>query len=393
MPARVVLAAASALALSSCRPTEPPPAAAPSSPAPTTTASGLVWTELRPGNGEPLAPGDLAVVAYQARRADGEVFEDRTDRDQPVRIPVAQSNPIFWQEALQLMRVGGRYALTVPARLLWPEALRPPWLPVDGTAAYDVEVLRAVRQQAWIKPDPAHVQEGDGYSYQVLAPGDAGTAPAQPTDWVAMHFTAFDAHGNVVDSSRPLERPVRFRPSVAPSTFLERVSSVMRPGSRWTCLVPAKLAWRQPHEVLRPDDETCWVVELLSIEPPLPLPEFARPPDDALTTTASGLRVQILTPGSGPLATAADTVDVHYVGWRADGSVVDSSYAFGRPTRLAVDGLVPGWREGVQLLRPGGAAYLVVPAHLAYGRDGLPQKHIEPDTELVFRVELVSIVR
>ncbi len=230
-----------------------------------TLPSGLVCHELRAGEGAPLAAGDLAVVTYVARRADGQVFEERTAAGREARIPVAPSNPIFWPDALALMHPGGRYSLRVPATSTWPAPLRPAWLPADGHVTYEVEVLRAIRFVAPMRPDPARTLAGDGFEYQVLAAGDAHAPDTQPTATVELDFTAWDQHGNVIDSTRPLEQPARFQPARAPTPFLARAAMAMKPGARWICAVPAQLALPRAGAVLAPEAPTWWMVELRTV--------------------------------------------------------------------------------------------------------------------------------
>ena len=107
-------------------------------------------------------------------------------------------------------------------------------------------------------------------------------------------------------------------------------------------------------------------------------------------TTASGLRYQIITEGSGEHPTVADTVAVHYVGRLPDGKVFDSSYTTGQPAQFPLAGVIPGWTEGVQLMRPGGKARFVIPARLAYGEKGAGGV-IPPNTDLTFDIELLAI--
>ncbi|MDA1264408.1 MAG: FKBP-type peptidyl-prolyl cis-trans isomerase [Planctomycetota bacterium] len=117
-------------------------------------------------------------------------------------------------------------------------------------------------------------------------------------------------------------------------------------------------------------------------------PEFVLPSDDQLVTTASGLRYQILDPGSGRSPVPTDTVTVRYAGWTLEGQLFDASYP-GKST-FPLGRVIPGWTEGLQHLMTGGTAILVIPSDLAYGPHGAPPK-IGPNATLVFRVDLVSV--
>jgi FKBP-type peptidyl-prolyl cis-trans isomerase len=109
-----------------------------------------------------------------------------------------------------------------------------------------------------------------------------------------------------------------------------------------------------------------------------------------VTTTASGLQVEMLAAGEGPTPTAANTVLVHYEGRLADGTVFDSSYQRGQPAVFGVSDVIPGWTEGLQLMRPGGKARFTIPPELGYGARGAGGV-IPPNAVLVFDVELLAI--
>ncbi len=107
-------------------------------------------------------------------------------------------------------------------------------------------------------------------------------------------------------------------------------------------------------------------------------------------TTASGLQYEMLTEGNGALPKATDKVTVHYKGTLIDGTEFDSSYSRGQPVTFPLGNVIPGWTEGLQLVKAGGKAKLYIPSALAYGERGAGAK-IGPNEALVFEVELVSI--
>lgn len=120
--------------------------------------------------------------------------------------------------------------------------------------------------------------------------------------------------------------------------------------------------------------------------PPIPAPkDVAAPPADAVKT-ASGLASKVLTPGkSTDHPTAESTVTVHYTGWTTDGKMFDSSRS-GAPATFALNRVIKGWTEGVQLMVVGEQRRFWIPVELAYNnRAGRPQGM------LVFDVELLQI--
>ncbi len=107
-------------------------------------------------------------------------------------------------------------------------------------------------------------------------------------------------------------------------------------------------------------------------------------------TTASGLQYEVLTEGSGESPKPTDQVTVHYRGTLPDGTVFDSSYDRGEPATFPVNGVIAGWTEALQLMKPGAKYRLVIPPALAYAERGAGGD-IGPNQALVFEVELISV--
>jgi len=109
------------------------------------------------------------------------------------------------------------------------------------------------------------------------------------------------------------------------------------------------------------------------------------------STTASGLKYQVLKRGTGTLSPkATDTVKVHYHGTLLNGTVFDSSVQRGQPISFPLNGVIPGWTEGVQLMKVGDKFKFEIPPNLAYG-PASPTPAIPPNSTLVFEVELLAI--
>ena len=108
--------------------------------------------------------------------------------------------------------------------------------------------------------------------------------------------------------------------------------------------------------------------------------------------TDSGLRYQIIQKGSGAQASQGKEISVHYKGQLADGTVFDSSYDRKQPIdfTVGVGQVIKGWDEGLQLLKVGDKARLVIPSQLAYGSQGAGGV-IPPDATLIFDVELMDV--
>ena len=107
--------------------------------------------------------------------------------------------------------------------------------------------------------------------------------------------------------------------------------------------------------------------------------------------TASGLQYEVLKEGSGPKATLADLVKVHYVGTLLNGQQFDSSRDRGQPYETRLDAVISGWTEVLQLMSQGDRYKVWIPYQLAYGNQGSGQ--IPGGAALVFDMELVEIVK
>lgn len=111
---------------------------------------------------------------------------------------------------------------------------------------------------------------------------------------------------------------------------------------------------------------------------------------EGVMTTESGLQYIVVEEGSGEAPAATDQVTVHYTGKLLDGTEFDSSLTRGEPITFALNRVIPGWTEGVQLMKPGAKYTFFIPPQLGYGERGAPGV-IPPNSALIFDVELISV--
>lgn len=111
--------------------------------------------------------------------------------------------------------------------------------------------------------------------------------------------------------------------------------------------------------------------------------------EKGVKTSSTGLMYKIDKAGTGEAPTDSDTVVVNYKGTLIDGKEFDNSYTRGEPLSFRLDGVIPGWTEGLKNLKKGGKIKLVIPPELAYGKTGVPG--IPANSTLVFDVELLDI--
>jgi FKBP-type peptidyl-prolyl cis-trans isomerase len=111
---------------------------------------------------------------------------------------------------------------------------------------------------------------------------------------------------------------------------------------------------------------------------------------EGVKITPSGLQYTITQEGTGKSPKATDNVTVHYTGKLVDGTIFDSSVQRGQPASFGLSQVIPGWTEGLQLLKEGGKAILYIPYNLGYGEQGAGGQ-IPPYATLIFEVELIKV--
>ncbi|MGH1542091.1 MAG: FKBP-type peptidyl-prolyl cis-trans isomerase [Arenicella sp.] len=106
-------------------------------------------------------------------------------------------------------------------------------------------------------------------------------------------------------------------------------------------------------------------------------------------TTESGLQYKVIKEGKGAMPEAGKSVEVNYKGSLIDGTVFDSSYDRGQSATFPLDGVIPGFSEGLKLMKEGAKYEFYIPSDLAYGENGPPS--IGPSQTLIFEVELIKV--
>lgn len=111
---------------------------------------------------------------------------------------------------------------------------------------------------------------------------------------------------------------------------------------------------------------------------------------DGIQTTPSGLQYKVITQGEGKQPTSHSRVKCHYEGRLINGQVFDSSYKRGEPAEFSLNQVIPGWTEGLQLMKVGSKYEFHIPPALGYGKVGVPG-HIPGNAVLIFTVELLDV--
>ncbi|MEM9023390.1 MAG: FKBP-type peptidyl-prolyl cis-trans isomerase, partial [Bacteroidota bacterium] len=172
----------------------------------------------------------------------------------------------------------------------------------------------------------------------------------------------------------------------------EEAFSIFSVGDKATLVIPAHLGYGpRGSRGIPPNADLIFEVELVEITDIPP----AEPYDirgTELLEMPSGLKYYLVKETSGRQATNGDTVQFHYTGYLEDGSKFDSTFDRGQPVifKLGSGQLLPGWDEGMMLLKEGEKARLMIPPVLAFGPAGLPPT-IPANATLIMDVEVLSV--
>lgn len=237
-------------------------------------------------------------------------------------------------------------------------------------------------------PPADAVKTASGLASKVLAPGKDTRKPTAD-EFVTVQYTGWTSDGKMFDSSYARGTPNTFPVSRVIKGWGEGVQ-LMAVGEKRRLWIPQALAYNGQEG--RPKGMLVFDVELLEVmqSPMIPPADVAAAPADA-KTTESGMSYKMLK--SGPDAAAAkptrtSRVTVNYSGWTTDGKLFDSSVMRGQPATFALNEVIDGWTEGVQLLSPGDRARFWIPEKLAYkGQRGMPEGMLVFDIELIKAAE------
>lgn len=217
--------------------------------------------------------------------------------------------------------------------------------------------------------------------------------PLNKGDKVRMHYRGYLVDDREFDNSRERNQPFEF--VLGMKQVIEGWDIALqyfKPGDMGKITIPPNLGYGDVEMPKIPAGSyLVFDIEILEA-----IRDFAPKPFDTkgLTkqTTSSGLEYWIVKEGTGDIPVRGKTVDVHYTGFLENGDIFDSSVLKGQPIsfRLGVGMVIPGWDEGIGLLKSGGSALLSIPYNLAYGESGRPPM-IPPKARLIFNVELIKV--
>lgn len=165
----------------------------------------------------------------------------------------------------------------------------------------------------------------------------------------------------------------------------------MKTGGTRTIIVPSELAYgKEGAGPIPPNTSLKAVIELVSTKK-VPVVKMWDVDSTLFKTTATGLKYAIIKDGEGKLIEKGNTVSVHYSGFLTNGFKFDSSVEREEPITFpaGMQQVIPGWDEGLLLLKKGSKARFIIPPALAYGEKDLGK--IPPNSTLIFDVEIVDV--
>ncbi len=165
----------------------------------------------------------------------------------------------------------------------------------------------------------------------------------------------------------------------------------MKTGGIRTIIIPSKLAYGEAGiGFIPPNTDLKVVVELLEVKDKV-VAEMWKVDSTLFKSTASGLKYAIISQGNGPAVELNKTVTVHYSGYLLNGTLFDSSVERDEPIMFVVGQgqVMPGWDEGMQLLKKGDKARFIIPPQLGYGEMQLEK--IPANSTLIFDTEVIDV--
>ncbi len=249
-----------------------------------------------------------------------------------------------------------------------------------AAASAQTSTLKVIPPPPDVAAPPADAAKtASGLATKVITAGN-GTDHPTKDDLVLVDYTGWQTDGTMFDSSVAKGKPAVFPVNRVIAGFSEGLQ-LMTVGEKRRLWIPEALAYKGTRE---PKGMLVFDVELKGI-PNRPPPDVKAPPADA-KKTASGLAYKVLQEGvGGRHPKASSQVTVRYTGWTTDGKMFDSSVLHGDTSTFGVDGVIPGWTEGLQLMVEGEKTRFWIPEKLAYKGQSAPYGM------LVFDVELVKI--
>jgi len=389
-----------------------------------TTASGLQYQVIKEGTGPKATLDNIVVTHYTGTLLDGKIFDSSIERGKPASFPL--KNVITgWQEGIQLMSVGARYRLFLPANLGYGEN-SPASIPANSVLIFDVELLEIKKEDPNVE---ARVQMSYGYGYMVgqslkkLGLDSAEQDPAQFVQGFAKGFEATPQDKQTMETL--LRARIQSKTPAASPQAAQKIAFAL--GYSSSASIAGKLGAQSVDfdfnalglgyaTVLKGDESMISDEQMNKALQDYfePKQQKAQEAEDAknqaaalvnitagekfmeenakkegVKTMANGMQYIVIKEGEGEKPTLEDKVTTHYHGSLIDGKVFDSSVERGQPATFPLNGVIQGWQDGIQLMSVGAKYKFFIPAKLAYGNRAMGES-IPAGSTLIFEVELIK---
>jgi peptidylprolyl isomerase len=232
------------------------------------------------------------------------------------------------------------------------------------------------------------ITTASGLKYVIVEQGK-GKKP-QVGDKVSVHYHGLLTDGKVFDSSFDRGTPIEF--PLGKGYVIkgwDEGLQLLNEGTKAVLIIPANLAYGATERPNIPANSTLiFHVHLTQVKEGIRFKPYTYD-EKNVKTTASGLKYVIIEEGKGALVKKEETVNVHYHGMLPDGKVFDSSFERDQPfpLQVGVGQVIRGWDEGLQLLKRGSKAVLIIPPALGYGERGIPGV-IPENATLIFHIHI-----
>jgi peptidylprolyl isomerase len=381
-----------------------------------TTDSGLQIHVVNAGDAEGARPGinDRVSVNYEGRLAEnGDTFDSSFERGTPAEFGVTQVIP-GWTEALQLMRPGDEWLVYLPSDIAYGERGTP-----GGPIGPNADLIFRVKLEA-ILPDETPGAEiwadyipwasdakgiettESGLEYIVRSRGDESGALVTLADIIVADFEIRLAEDNRrIESSYASGASARLPVAQLFPGWQEGIQ-LMRPGDDFMFHMSPLVAFGAEAVASGrvPPGNVVMRVELRDIFVPEVSDAAAweahtpwNSDSPAVVKSENGVEYVVLESGnaSGSMPTTSNTVEVYYEGRLTTGETFDSAYARGESIEFPVTGVIKGWTDTLQKMRPGDRWLVYIPADQAYGDSPRPGGIIKPGDDLIFEMQLVNV--
>lgn len=375
-------------------PTERPGIAIPADGAPpVTSASGLVTSVLRRGDGSGRRPkrGDLVKVRYSGFLTDGTLFDSAVD--EPVEFRVGQVVP-GWNEALEGMEIGQRNKLTLPPALGYGKRGAGSQIPPDATLIFDVELVGFSAGPALpaFEPLPADLPRSESGLRVREARAGSGAAP-QSNEPYKLLFTFYNLAGQPIDSSEWGNGPLIADQQRVQFPFLKELHPRLTQGAILWVEVPAAQGFGDIEiPGVAAGEPTVWRIEVVAVLRAPELPAYQALDTERLSSTPSGLKYQVLRAGEGAPCGTEGTFKLNYTIYSRVGKVIDSSLKRGGSALLGTvaEMRLPMLQELPPLMAPGAIYLLEQPVSEIFGQRVPPG--LEGESTCCWRLEMSAVL-